>query len=304
MTRSSRSSAGCASRASAVRPESGAPCASRAVTSSTATPALSRASLPVTCQCSPSCRCTRPTSCSNCRPALYELVVSTPPKVEIAARTSTPFTAKTMPKNATSHCNTARPVKMRACFCLACGAACIGSVTSWSEKVVAHFGDLSGIRVDQLEQHRSRRRWRSRAVVGQHDTYFLGLVGADRDQLAAVGALRLAHKIDERRRQTVNADNELTIFKLFVDDADGVAVAQRTVGQPHEHRIAVVNDADALAVARRQREDHDAAGDRDHRGIERRAQAHQFDEGLLALHAALDVDVGVIGDEPGGAADF
>src|SRR5665647_3223926 len=259
MTRSSRSSAGCASRASAVRPESGAPCASRAVTSSTATPALSRASLPVTCQCSASCRCTRPTSCSNCRPARYELSVSTPPKVEIAARTSTPFTAKTMPKNATSHCNTWRPVKMRACFCLASGTACIGSVTSWPEKVVARRGLFTGRRIGQAEDDAGRSRRRV-AVIGHQHAHFAGLVGTDIDKLAAVGARQQADEIGQRRGQPFDADDELAMLELLVDDADGVAVAQRADGrqlvdvgpdQTREVRVLVTNYGDAPPASTR-----------------------------------------------------
>ena len=43
---------------------------------------------------------------------------------------------------------------------------------------------------------------------------------------------------------------------------------------------------------------------RDHRGVEQRARAQQLEEGLLALHAALDVDVGVVGDQPGRPAEL
>ncbi len=54
----------------------------------------------------------------------------------------------------------------------------------------------------------------------------------------------------------------------------------------------------------RQREDHDAAGDRDHGGVDQRAHAHHLDEGLLALEPRLDVEVGVVGDQAPGAAEL
>ncbi len=155
-----------------------------------------------------------------------------------------------------------------------------------------------------LNRIERRGRRRARAVIGHHDAHFLGLVGADGNQLAAVGARRQADEIHQRRGQAVHADDEVAVFELLVDDADGVAVAQRAVRQPHIHRIAVVDDVDAFAVAGGERVDHHAAGERDHRGVEHGARAQQLEEGLLALHAALDVDIGVVGDQPGGAAEL
>src|SRR5665213_55045 len=115
-----------------------------------------------------------------------------PRNVEVAACTRIPLTANTTAKKPTNHSRTARPVSSRG---LRREALMAGS-PSGPEEVVAHFSDLAGIDVDQFEQNGGRGRRRRRAVVGDHDAHFAGLVGADRYQLAAVLARRQADEID------------------------------------------------------------------------------------------------------------
>src|SRR3974390_2978924 len=149
------------------------------------------------------------------------------------------------------------------------------------------------------------RLWRRRqAVVGHYHANFVSLVGTDVEPRFAVLARRYADQIDQRRRQAVEAEREFAPLELLIDDADGVAIAHRTVRQPHEHRIAVVDHADALAFARRQRIQHQAAGPRADSAERHGAHPYQPEERLLAFHPELDVDVGVIGNEAGRAAEL
>src|SRR3974390_1252531 len=226
MLRSSRSSAGCASRASVVTPVTGLSCPSRTLTSSTASPAALRTRWPSTRQRRSSCARARATSVSNISPALYELCTSTPPKVDVAAFTMIAFTAKTTPKKATSHTRTARPVSSRGRLAVA-----IAAPRGWSEKMVTHLRHFDGIDVDQAEQDRSRRRGRRVAVIGNRHAHFARSVRPDVDELLAVRARRQADEVDQRRRNTIDAEDKIAMLELLVDDADCVGIAQRAVGQ-------------------------------------------------------------------------
>ena len=84
--------------------------------------------------------------------------------------------------------------------------------------------------------------------------------------------------------ETVDRERESARLELLVEDAHRVAIADRAVGQPHEHRIAIVDHADRFDLPRRQRIQHDDADQRDDRRIEHRARA---DDLVLRGFAAL-----------------
>src|SRR3954454_3158345 len=189
-------------------PATGLPAASRTAMSSAASPAASLAICPSTLQCSSSCAWARAASCSNCSPALYELCVSTPPKVGVAAFTMIPLTANTSPKKASSHSRTARPVSSRGFLSFD-----ILRLRSRPEEVIAHLRHVAGIDVDQAEQDRGRGRRRVRAVVRHGDAHLARLVGTDIDELAPVRARREPDEINQRGRQPLDAEDEVAVLE-------------------------------------------------------------------------------------------
>lgn len=90
--------------------------------------------------------------------------------------------------------------------------------------MIAYFSSLAGVDVDQLEEDGGRcGRWRG-AVVSHHKAYFLGLIWPHRNKLAAIGARRQAHEINQCRGQSINTDDEITILQLLIHDANSIAI--------------------------------------------------------------------------------
>ena len=121
----------------------------------------------------------------------------------------------------------------------------------------------------------------------------------------AAGASFAADHLDLGVGQTGNLERVALRIERLVENADGVAVAQRAVGKTHEYRIAVVNDADAVIAARRERVGHDRADQHDDDGIEHRARAHADCRRPAGPAGAVsDVDVGIVGDQTRRPADL
>src|SRR5262245_39283934 len=110
--RSRRASAGCASRASTTTPETGTPPASRRLTARAAVPSAVRVSSATTFQSRASCASAAACARLKARAAWSAFTVSTPPKVKVAGRLMTGFTAASVAKNSTRLTNTIRPVSL------------------------------------------------------------------------------------------------------------------------------------------------------------------------------------------------
>src|SRR5262245_23483182 len=132
----------------------------------------------------------------------------------------------------------------------------------------------------------------------------MGLVGTYRDDRHPAGGDGVADHLEVQVREALDGQNEAARLERLVQDPHGVGIAQLATGQAHEHRIAVVDDADSLAAAGRERVQHDGAYDRDDGRVERRAQPHDLIDRGLALLAALNVDIGVVRDQARRPADL
>src|SRR6185436_19791281 len=78
----------------------------------------------------------------------------------------------------------------------------------------------------------------------------------------------------------------------------GKGIADGAVRESHENWIAIVDHADPLVPPRRQRVQHQAAYKDDDRGIKRRARTYDLVNRTLVVLTQMDVDIGVIGDQP------
>ncbi len=162
----------------------------------------------------------------------------------------------------------------------------------------------AGCRVADTEGERDRSSGRKRRIAAHQCPQLAGLIGTDRDDDHAPGGDDIADDLEIEIGQAVDGQHEASGLERLVEDPHCESIADLAVGKAYIHGIAVVDDAEPLVRTGRQRVKHDRANDRDHRGVEDRARAHRFVDRALPLLPQLDIDVGVVGDESGWAADF
>ena len=89
------------------------------------------------------------------------------------------------------------------------------------------------------------------------------------------------------------------IEAALVQEADGIGIADRSVGELHRDRIAVMQHVDVEQRPRQQRIEHDRADGRDHGGVGDGAWPHDTVDRRLAGLAPVNVDVVVVTDQAG-----
>ena len=119
----------------------------------------------------------------------------------------------------------------------------------------------------------------------------------------------LRHEIgaDDMERgvdRAIDVDRDHAVEAALVQEADGIGVADRSVGELHRDRVAVMQHVDVEQRPRQHRVQHDRADGRDHGGIGDGARPHDAVDRRLAGLAPVDVDVVVVADQPGFPADL
>src|SRR5271163_603485 len=211
---------------------------------------------------------------------------------------------KTTPKEPTSANSTPRPVQRRGVRSVSPSRSRIGYISSRADKVVGGAGDGTAGGRNDAECERDGGIRRQLLVRGHQDAHLARLIRTNIDNRLALGLRGAADDLDRRVGKAEDLKSVALRLDCLIEDADYITVAYRAVGQAHEERIAVVNNADAVVAARRQREGHYPSDQHDDRRIKQGARAHEIVDGLLALLPALDVEIGIICDKTRGTADF
>src|SRR6476620_5390599 len=175
---------------------------------------------------------------------------------------------------------------------------------SGSAEMVDRARPLPGLRVGDTECQRDRSRGRQRRIRAHQDAQFVALIGTDRDHRHRSARHRIPDDLEIDIGEALYGQHEAAPLERLVQDANGETITQLSVGQPHEYGIAIMNDADALALAGCQGVGHHYGDDRDDARIEHRAHTHDMVEFRLTLLPPFDVEIGVVGDEPRRTVDL